>query len=59
MSGVAAWHLMAPDHVLAVEHLRTEFRIEGAWQAAVDDVSFALAPRETLALVGGPAAASR
>ncbi len=43
---------MAADHVLAVEHLRTEFRIEGAWHAAVDDVSFALAPRETLALVG-------
>ena len=41
-----------PDEVLRVEHLRTEFRIGGAWHAAVDDVSFALAPRETLALVG-------
>jgi peptide/nickel transport system ATP-binding protein len=40
------------DNVLSVEHLRTEFRIGGAWHAAVDDVSFALAPRETLALVG-------
>ena len=40
------------DNVLNVEHLRTEFRIGGAWHAAVDDVSFALAPRETLALVG-------
>jgi peptide/nickel transport system ATP-binding protein len=38
--------------VLRVDHLRTEFRIGGAWHAAVDDVSFALAPRETLALVG-------
>jgi oligopeptide/dipeptide ABC transporter ATP-binding protein len=38
--------------VLSVEHLRTEFRVAGAWHAAVDDVSFALAPRETLALVG-------
>ncbi len=38
--------------VLSVEHLRTEFRIAGAWHAAVDDVSFSLAPEETLALVG-------
>src|SRR5215472_14489463 len=43
---------VAPAPVLKVEHLRTEFRIGGAWHAAVDDVSFALAPRETLALVG-------
>jgi oligopeptide/dipeptide ABC transporter ATP-binding protein len=35
-----------------VERLRTEFRMAGAWHPAVDDVSFALAPRETLALVG-------
>jgi oligopeptide/dipeptide ABC transporter ATP-binding protein len=52
------------DNVLSVGHLRTEFRIPrvgpaarpgtggGAWHAAVDDVSFALAARETLALVG-------
>ena len=45
------WHAMQ-NTVLRVEHLRTEFRIGGAWHAAVDDVSFALAPRETLALVG-------
>jgi peptide/nickel transport system ATP-binding protein len=38
--------------VLRVDNLRTEFRIAGAWHAAVDGVSFALAPRETLALVG-------
>jgi oligopeptide/dipeptide ABC transporter ATP-binding protein len=38
--------------VLDIEHLRTEFRVGGGWHAAVDDVSFALAPRETLALVG-------
>jgi peptide/nickel transport system ATP-binding protein len=37
---------------LAVERLRTEFRIEGAWHAAVDNVSFSIAQRETLALVG-------
>jgi peptide/nickel transport system ATP-binding protein len=43
---------LRPGNVLSVEQLRTEFRIGGAWYAAVDDVSFALAPRETLALVG-------
>ena len=37
---------------LDLHHLRTEFRIEGAWHAAVDDISFSIAPRETLALVG-------
>ena len=37
---------------LAVAGLRTEFRIGGAWHAAVDDLSFSIAPRETLALVG-------
>src|SRR5580692_5185249 len=44
--------LPTPDYLLSIERLRTEFRIAGAWHAAVDDVSFALAPRETLALVG-------
>jgi oligopeptide/dipeptide ABC transporter ATP-binding protein len=38
--------------VLSVEHLRTEFRMGGAWHPAVDDVSFALARGDTLALVG-------
>ncbi len=37
---------------LAVEGLRTEFRIGGAWHPAVKDISFTLARNETLALVG-------
>jgi len=37
---------------LAVEGLRTEFRIRGAWHPAVKDISFTLARNETLALVG-------
>jgi len=37
---------------LQVDGLRTEFRVGGAWHAAVDDVSFRLDRRETLALVG-------
>jgi ABC-type glutathione transport system ATPase component len=59
MSGIAARRRMASDQVFALEHLRTEFRIDGAGRAAVDDVSFALVPHETLTLVGGPAVASR
>jgi oligopeptide/dipeptide ABC transporter ATP-binding protein len=42
----------AAADALIVTNLRTEFRIGSAWHAAVDDVSFSLAPRETLALVG-------
>ena len=38
--------------VLDVQGLRTEFRIGGAWCAAVDGVSFRIAAGETLALVG-------
>jgi oligopeptide/dipeptide ABC transporter ATP-binding protein len=37
---------------LAVRDLRTEFRVRGAWHAAVDGVSFDVAANETLALVG-------
>jgi peptide/nickel transport system ATP-binding protein/oligopeptide transport system ATP-binding protein len=40
------------SEALRIEHLRTEFRLGGAWHPAVDDVSLTLAPRETLALVG-------
>ena len=43
MSGVAA---------LSVRGLTTSLRIDGAWHDAVRDVSFDLAPGETLALVG-------
>ncbi len=37
---------------LEVEDLRTEFRVGGAWRAAVDGLSLTLARGETLALVG-------
>ncbi len=42
----------APDNVLEIDGLRTEFRIGGVWRAAVDGVSLVLARGETLALVG-------
>ena len=38
--------------VLHLDGLRTEFRIDGTWRAAVDGISFALRRGETLALVG-------
>ena len=38
--------------VLHLEGLRTEFRIDGAWRAAVDGISLSLRRGETLALVG-------
>ena len=37
---------------LEVRDLRSEFRIDGTWREAVAGVSFSLAARETLALVG-------
>jgi oligopeptide/dipeptide ABC transporter ATP-binding protein len=43
---------MSGPPALAVRGLRTEFRVRGAWHAAVDGVSFELAANETLALVG-------
>jgi peptide/nickel transport system ATP-binding protein len=54
---VSATAANAPDGpalapALAVTHLRTEFRIQGVWHPAVDDISFSIARRETLALVG-------
>ncbi|MGN6579333.1 MAG: ABC transporter ATP-binding protein [Bordetella sp.] len=38
--------------VLALRGLRTEFRIDGAWHAAVRDVSLEVRRNETLAIVG-------
>jgi peptide/nickel transport system ATP-binding protein len=40
------------EPVLHVEDLRAEFRIQGEWYPAVDDVSFTLDRDETMALVG-------
>jgi oligopeptide/dipeptide ABC transporter ATP-binding protein len=40
------------EDVLTIAGLRTEFRIAGAWRAAVDGLDLAVARGETLALVG-------
>ncbi len=38
--------------VLSVEALRTSFRVDGAWKPVVRDISFTIAPAETVAIVG-------
>jgi oligopeptide/dipeptide ABC transporter ATP-binding protein len=38
--------------VLELRNLRTEFRVNGGWHAAVRDVSLSVAQNETLAIVG-------
>ncbi|OZI44264.1 ABC transporter ATP-binding protein [Bordetella genomosp. 4] len=40
------------DAVLELRNLRTEFRVGGAWHAAVRDVSLTVRKNETLAVVG-------
>lgn len=38
--------------VLSVRNLTTSFRAEGGWKQVVRDISFDIAPRETVAIVG-------
>jgi peptide/nickel transport system ATP-binding protein len=38
--------------ILSVSNLTTSFRVEGLWKPVVREVSFSIAPRETVALVG-------
>ena len=38
--------------VLAVRNLTTAFRVDNVWHAVVKNVSFDVAPRETVAIVG-------
>ena len=40
------------DPVLAVSNLTTSFRVDGRWQSVVRSLSFAIGPRETVAVVG-------
>ena len=43
---------MSAAPVLTVDHLAVDFRAQGAWRAAVSDLSFHVDPGETLAIVG-------
>jgi peptide/nickel transport system ATP-binding protein len=38
--------------VLSVQGLTTSFRVDGRWRPVVEDLSFEIGPRETLAVVG-------
>ncbi|MFN6983422.1 MAG: ATP-binding cassette domain-containing protein, partial [Rhizobium oryzihabitans] len=38
--------------VLSVENLTTSFRVDGGWKSVVRNMSFEIAPRETVAIVG-------
>ncbi|TCL73473.1 hypothetical protein EV286_1031, partial [Rhizobium sp. BK251] len=38
--------------VLSVSHLTTSFLVDGEWRPVVRDVSFAVMPGETVAIVG-------
>ncbi|MGN7292489.1 ABC transporter ATP-binding protein [Rhizobium sp. SAFR-030] len=48
----AAKTLAAADPVLSVEHLTTSFMVDGEWKPVVRDISFTVAPGETVAIVG-------
>ncbi|PVE51416.1 ABC transporter ATP-binding protein [Rhizobium rhizogenes] len=38
--------------VLSIQNLTTSFRVDGGWKSVVRDMSFEIAPRETVAIVG-------
>ena len=44
--------MSAQSAALSVKNLTTEIRVRGTWHQAVRDLSFDVAPRETVALVG-------
>ncbi|MGF9563055.1 ABC transporter ATP-binding protein [Neorhizobium sp. JUb45] len=48
----AAKIIPSTDPVLSVEKLRTSFVVEGEWKPVVRDISFTVAPGETVAIVG-------
>ncbi len=52
MAGIQAQTSAAADPVLSVRNLTTSFLVDGAWKPVVRDVSFDVAPGETVAIVG-------
>ena len=52
MGSVQAQSIASASTVLSVEGLTTSFLVDGAWKPVVRDVSFTVAPGETVAIVG-------
>ncbi|TCU33808.1 ABC transporter ATP-binding protein [Rhizobium azibense] len=52
MAGFQAQSIQQKEPVLSVENLTTSFLVEGKWRPVVRDVSFRVAPGETVAIVG-------
>ncbi|MBB4236280.1 ABC transporter ATP-binding protein [Rhizobium esperanzae] len=52
MGSVQARSIEAVTAILSVEGLTTSFLVDGAWRPVVRDVSFTVAPAETVAIVG-------
>ncbi|ARM15418.1 MULTISPECIES: ABC transporter ATP-binding protein [Rhizobium] len=52
MGSVQAQSIETATPVLSVEGLTTSFLVDGAWKPVVRDVSFTVAPGETVAIVG-------
>ncbi|AJD45075.1 glutathione ABC transporter ATP-binding protein (plasmid) [Rhizobium gallicum bv. gallicum R602sp] len=52
MAGFQVQTIQQAEAVLSVENLTTSFLVEGEWKPVVRDVSFRVAPGETVAIVG-------
>ncbi|KQV65128.1 ABC transporter ATP-binding protein [Rhizobium sp. Root1220] len=52
MASFQAQAIQSTEPVLSVENLTTSFLVEGEWKPVVRDVSFDVAPGETVAIVG-------
>ncbi|MDF0662879.1 MULTISPECIES: ABC transporter ATP-binding protein [Rhizobium] len=52
MGSVQAQSIASASTVLSVDGLTTSFLVDGAWKPVVRDVSFTVAPGETVAIVG-------
>ncbi|MBB3659322.1 peptide/nickel transport system ATP-binding protein [Rhizobium sp. BK650] len=52
MTGIQAQSIAAAAAILSVQNLTTSFLVDGAWKPVVRNVSFDVAPGETVAIVG-------
>lgn len=52
MTGIQAQSIATAEPILSVQNLTTSFLVDGAWKPVVRNVSFDVAPGETVAIVG-------